>query len=186
MHCIYITATIQMGIVAGLFSILMCCIQQIDMSSRSELLSYRGLATPLSHSVWRRLVSLGVCSRPPTQQGRRSSTKAIDQSKTVTVASQGVKPITPSFHLNSGPAITVKAAVLNAHFVRNKGDTIKDYITDNELEIVALTEAWLSNDDGDQRYVKEMTSVFINLAKGGVEVWRYYTRLASVLLCIYD
>ena len=70
---------------------------------------------------------------------------------------QGVKPITPSFHLNSGPAITVKAAVLNAHSVRKKGDTIKDYIADNKLEIAALTETWLSNDDGDQRYVKEMT-----------------------------
>ena len=54
-------------------------------------------------------------------------------------------------------AFSVKAAVLNVHSVRNKGDTIKDYIADNKLEIVALTETWLSNDDGDQRYVKKMT-----------------------------
>ena len=110
------------------------------------------------------------------------ATKAIDQSETVIVTSQGVKPIIPSFHLNSGPAISVKAAVLNAHSVMNKGDTgirthawppssllkfgqylekeevtIKHYIEDNKLEIVALTETWLSNDNGDQIYVKEMT-----------------------------
>ena len=36
--------------------------------------------------------------------------------------------------------------------MRSRGDT-----ADNKLEIVALTETWLSNDDGDQRYVKEMT-----------------------------
>ena len=67
--------------------------------------------------------------------------------------------------------MTFKTAVLNTHSVSNKGDTIKDCIVDNKLEIVALIETWLSNNDGDQRYVKEMTP-----RKGRAEVWRYYTK----------
>ena len=43
--------------------------------------------------------------------------------------------------------VNTKFALINTRSVRNKADFIKDYIVEHHIDIVALTETWLSHDD---------------------------------------
>ena len=47
----------------------------------------------------------------------------------------------------------VKLGVMNVWSVRNKLDYVFDHIFDNDLDIVALTETWLSNEENNNRHV---------------------------------
>ena len=47
----------------------------------------------------------------------------------------------------------VKLGVMNVRSVRNKLDYVFDHIFDNDLDIVALTETWLSNEENNNRHV---------------------------------
>ena len=47
----------------------------------------------------------------------------------------------------------VKLGVMNARSVANKLDYVFDHIIDNNLDIVALTETWLSNEEVNNRRV---------------------------------
>ena len=42
---------------------------------------------------------------------------------------------------------------MNVRSVRNKLDYVFDHIFDNDLDIVALTETWLSNEDNNNTHV---------------------------------
>ena len=52
---------------------------------------------------------------------------------------------------------TVKSEVtlgmMNVWCVRNKLDYVFDHIFDNDLDIVALTETWLSNEENNNTHV---------------------------------
>ena len=47
----------------------------------------------------------------------------------------------------------VKLGVMNVRSVRNKLDYVFDHIFDNDLDIVALTETWLSKEDNNNTHV---------------------------------
>ena len=47
----------------------------------------------------------------------------------------------------------VKLVVMNARSVGNKQEYVFDHIIDNNLDIVALTETWLSNEEVNNRRV---------------------------------
>ena len=47
----------------------------------------------------------------------------------------------------------VKLGVMNVRSVRNKLDYVFDHIFDNDIDIVALTETWLSNEENNNRNV---------------------------------
>ena len=47
----------------------------------------------------------------------------------------------------------VKLGLMNVRSVRNKLDYVFDHIFDNDLDIVALTETWLSNEDNNNTHV---------------------------------
>ena len=49
-----------------------------------------------------------------------------------------------------------KLALLNARSVRNKTDFITDYIHEHDLDIVALTETWLTNDQKDTANIRKL------------------------------
>jgi exonuclease III len=51
----------------------------------------------------------------------------------------------------------VKACVLNCRSVKNKACAIVDHIIDSDLDIIALTETWLSTLERDQRIIGELT-----------------------------
>ena len=43
--------------------------------------------------------------------------------------------------------VNTKLTLINTWSIRNKADYIKDYIVEHHIDIVALTETWLSHDD---------------------------------------
>ena len=51
----------------------------------------------------------------------------------------------------------VKAGVLNCRSVKNKTSAIVDHVIDSDLDLIALTETWLSSSDRDQRVIGEIT-----------------------------
>ena len=64
--------------------------------------------------------------------------------------------------------------VLNVRSVRQKTDQINQYITQNDVDIMALTETWLTSDDRDRKWISALTPdgyKFINIprisGKGG-------------------
>ena len=50
-----------------------------------------------------------------------------------------------------------KLGYLNCQSVRNKANEVLEFIIDNEIDICALAETWLSSNTGDQRQITEMT-----------------------------
>ena len=66
---------------------------------------------------------------------------------------------------------------MNTRSVRNKGQFVKDYIDDNSIDIVALTETWLS--DGE---------VLNDLTNGGYSlfIYRVRTGVTGALVCCSD
>ena len=50
----------------------------------------------------------------------------------------------------------VKLGVMNAWSVRNKLDYVLDHIFDNDLDIVALTETCLSNEENNRDVIMEV------------------------------
>jgi hypothetical protein len=49
----------------------------------------------------------------------------------------------------------IKMCVINCQSIRNKADVLVDYIKDNNLDMVAMTETWLKSDDN--RIVGDLT-----------------------------
>ena len=59
----------------------------------------------------------------------------------------------------SGSSDGISMCLLNVRSVRNKPSLISDFIPDNNLDVLALTETWLQKDDVAQSYeVSEMMS----------------------------
>ena len=47
----------------------------------------------------------------------------------------------------SGRSVNAKFAAVNVRYVRNKADLIKEHVVEQNYDIVALTETWLTKDD---------------------------------------
>ena len=66
------------------------------------------------------------------------------------IKTQNLKPNTPENVKEKTvktTTVTVKIGVMNVISRGNKLDCVIDLITDNRLDVVGITEAWLSNDD---------------------------------------
>ena len=62
---------------------------------------------------------------------------------------------------------SIKCALVNIQSVGNKTCEIRDYIIDNQLDILVLTETWLNNCDSAK--IKEMTPdthKFLHIPRG--------------------
>ena len=57
----------------------------------------------------------------------------------------------------------MKEVSLNARSVKNKSDEIADLICENEIDICAITETWLSTTDGDKISIGNLTPVGYSL-----------------------
>ena len=47
----------------------------------------------------------------------------------------------------SSPDLRAKFALINARSIRNKALLVLDYIAEHELDVVAITETWLGEDE---------------------------------------
>ena len=59
----------------------------------------------------------------------------------------GVPGINMRIYLIPNTVTDVRIGVMNVQSLGNKLDRVIDHITDNRIDIVGITETWLSNDD---------------------------------------
>lgn len=95
--------------------------------SRQELLGLKEVCNkPIDLETLLLLKRLGICAVKPTHRGHRSQTRSA---------------------VTRNPGLT-ELCLLNSQSVCNKADLISDFITENNLDVVGLTETWLC--DGDK------------------------------------
>lgn len=145
--------------------------------TRCELLSLANnqllTKTCLNTQAWTALCQLGLSVRGPTPRGCRGGTHKQRQITTVTgnrparqtlpestAGRRNLREITlkdtdSDPHTNN--ASTVKFALVNCRSVRNKTEDIVDYITEHQLDLMALTETWLSTGERDKHIIHELT-----------------------------
>ena len=114
----------------------------------SEALRLHGSTNPPKRDIRKRLFKLGIwscrskyipISATPVSHERNTQTTVTDEQKNV-----GRSRVTRS-RLGLG--------VMNCHSMDNKSDYLFDHMIDNNLDIVALTETWLPNDETKCRRV---------------------------------
>jgi len=124
--------------------------------------------------TWNTIRELGIAVRRPTKRGCRGGRQRQHQQAISTVI--GHRPTSPYVRvlssqqhhnnlipvtLTSNPLIcpTTKASlcIMNTISVRNKTTDILDHIHGHDLDIVAITETWLTYKDSDLPVIRPMT-----------------------------
>ena len=115
----------------------------------------------LDASTWNILRELGIAARIPTKRGCRGGHKqhcipTVIGHRLIPKHAENGKHTSSQMHdnlitlkLSSNPLNCTNLALLNARSIRNKTDFITDYICENDLDIIALTETWLTDDPKD-------------------------------------
>ena len=66
-----------------------------------------------------------------------------------------VTPVPKSgIYHNLKPPRRVHVCLLNCHSVKNKAQPVKDYIVDSHIDILGITETWLSKREKDKAVIK--------------------------------
>lgn len=98
--------------------------------SREELLQLQHDKTSMPIETYRQM---GTSSRSPTKRGCRSG--GVRYHNTTTILD------------NSSIKNKLKLSVWNAQSVGNKTDKLCDYVSDNDIDVLCLTETWLKSED---------------------------------------
>lgn len=119
-------------------------------------------ASRLNADAWTTAIELGIAAKLPTRRGCRGGVRkqrtiqpvighrpptrqAIPNKQTGVDSSNLVQLITPVSALDSCTAATL--GLLNVRSLRNKADFITDYACENDIDILCLTETWLTDND---------------------------------------
>ena len=81
-----------------------------------------------------------------TETGRNTSRGGVNKNNLVIIQ--------PS---RKAPDAEICISLLNTQSCRNKASEVKDFILDNHIDVLALTETWLSTGDGDRVTRSEVT-----------------------------
>ena len=116
-------------------------------------------ASRLAAATWRTLVDVGIAVRLPTKRGCRGGGR---KQRTINPVI-GYRPPTDRPHTRRNnnnliqvPTVTrdstvfvdkAKFCLINARSLRNKSLFVRDYVDECSLDIVALTETWLTDED---------------------------------------
>ena len=130
--------------------------------------------------TWNTIRELGIAVRRPTKRGCRGGCQRQHQQAISTVI--GHRPISPYVRVRSSqqhhdnlipvtltanplvcPTTTASLCIFNARSVRNKTTDILDHIHEHDLDIVAITETWLTNKDSDLPVTRALTPPGYNL-----------------------
>ena len=127
---------------------------------------------PFFKSLWLTLTTNGIAKRKPTRRSRRGGTK-LQRPITLTVSvsrsvTQGTNKLrarantatrrcganvynlqhdTLTQHDHSFACKPAIVALLNVRSIRNKGAFITDHVLQHDIDMLCLTETWLSTDD---------------------------------------
>ena len=135
--------------------------------SRTLLLNLRKCMQPTSHPWTATIERLHLC-RPPTRRGTKAGIRrsrpitrmarrrchqvssvskqtGVNNSNLIQLTSRGTGNL--SFIARSSPDLRAKFALINVRSIRNKALLVRDYIDKHKLDVVALTETWLGEDE---------------------------------------
>ena len=119
-------------------------------------------ASRLNADAWTTPIELGIAAKLPTRRGCRGGVwkqrivqpvighwpparQAITSKQTGVDSSNLVQQITPVSALDSCTAATL--GLLNVRSLLNKAAIITDYAYENDIDILCLTETWLTDND---------------------------------------
>ena len=70
-----------------------------------------------------------------------------------------VSPVPPAINksASSRVAVPVKLGIVNARSICNKTDVFMDYVTEINMDLIAITETWLNIDEKDNKIIKDLT-----------------------------
>ena len=70
-----------------------------------------------------------------------------------------VSPVSPAINksASSRVAVLVKLGIVNARSICNKTDVFTDYVTEVNMDLVAITETWLNVGEKDNKVIKDLT-----------------------------
>ena len=74
---------------------------------------------------------------------------------TVLTGRRHITPLRPPIGLRARRSVAF--SLLNARSVKNKRLLIKDWVVDNSIDILALTETWVQPDNKDDHIIGELT-----------------------------
>ena len=135
--------------------------------SRTLLLSLRKCMQPTTHTWAATIERLNLCRRP-TRRGTKAGTRrfkpitrvasrlcqevssvdkqtGVNNANLIQLTSRGTGDGT--LMARSSPDLRAKFALINARSIRNKALLVRDYIDEHELDVVAMTETWLGEDE---------------------------------------
>ena len=143
--------------------------------SRSDLLKirFRGGDLKPSSELLARLKNASLLRYRGKRSGKKRN-KCLHSSITVLIGRRYVTPLRPpgpriqawipvslSVELETPTGLRAQRSVafslLNARSVKNKRLLIKDWVVDNNIDILALTETWLQPDNKDDHIIGELT-----------------------------
>ena len=129
---------------------------------------------PLPNELFRTINSLNICQVIPTVRGCRGGIKR--RRSIAVIATHRNGPLTYEHKQTSGLGVNknnlviikcrpnyvhvqptkIMLGVLNAQSARNKVDRIHDVIIEHDIDILALTETWLTSAKKDEFFVKSL------------------------------
>ena len=129
--------------------------------------------------TWNTIRELGIAVRRPTKRGCRGGRQHQHQHQHVISTVIGHRPtvrvrssqqhhdnliqVTLTANPRICPTTTASLCILNARSVRNKTTDMLDHIHEHDLDIVAITETWLTNKDSDLPVTRALTPPGYNL-----------------------
>ena len=122
--------------------------------------------------TWNTIRELGIAVRRPTKRGCRGGRQRQHQHAISTVIGHGparpyvgvlssqqhhdnVIPVTLTSNPLTYPTTTASLCLINVRSVRNKTTDILDH--EHDLDIVAITETWITNKDSDLSVTRALT-----------------------------
>ena len=134
--------------------------------------------------TWNTIRELGIAERRPTKRGCRGGRQRQRQRQHQQAIStvighrlarpyvrvpssqqhhDNLIPVTLTLNPLICPTTTASLCIINARSVRNKPTDILDHIHEHDLDIVAITETWLTNKDSDLPVTRALTPPGYNL-----------------------
>ena len=124
----------------------------ITSYSRSALLELRlsPKQTPIATNVFHKIKHLGICNTQSTHRGNRAGKKQ----RQISVANTSTNT-TPEACIPQKQNLDL--CFINAQSVCNKVDALVDYVMDEDMDCVALTETWLSDSGKHEQTIANLT-----------------------------
>ena len=123
--------------------------------NRTELLNLRpSSATFVDVRLWKTLKSLGISSKRPTHRGVKGGCRVLKRSGiNQAPLFQSVRNVEDQL----GVSHLSDFALWNARSIKNKSHMISDLVVSHRIDILALTETWLTGDARDNRSLADLS-----------------------------